>query len=329
MTASKKLITAIITRTRNRPLLLERAIKSILAQTEKDYIHVILNDGGDKKEVEDILARYPDHRRRVVHNKTSVGITRALNQAIQSVDSDLVAILDDDDTWMPERIERVTAYFESNPRLPAIAVKMDRVIEEINDNKIKEIRRDPWYEGICQVSLYDQLLDNYLTNNCLTYRRDVYDELHGYDESLEVAEDWDFGVRLLLEYDVDFIPEVLALYHHRPDEKSSNGNSVFAGIDIHQRNLIKLRNRYLRQDIEKGVCGVGYIMNSLHHERLRLKLNNEYIDKQSVRLEGHMNRNTEAIKEALYDNTGDIRSTIEKTSLYRVIKNKLKLGKKG
>ena len=48
-----------------------------------------------------------------------------------------------------------------------------------------------------------------------------------------------------------------------------------------------------------------------------------------VRLEGHMNRNAEAIKEVLYDNTKDIRSTIEKTSLYRVIKNKLKLGKKG
>lgn len=218
------------------------------------------------------------------------------------VTCDLVAILDDD-TWMPERIEKVTTYFQSNPELPAIAVKMDRVIEEIDGDKIKQIRKDPWYEGVSQVSLYDQLLDNFLTNNCLTYRRAVYDELHGYDESLEVAEDWDFGVRLLLRYDIDFTSEVLALYHHRPHDKGSNGNSVFAGADVHQRSLVRLRNKYLRQDIQNKTLGVGYIMNSLHHERIITKASDDFINKQTIRLEGHINYVAEGLKDFIRTET--------------------------
>ena len=46
---------AIITRTKNRPLLLRRAINSVLKQTLKDWIMVIVNDGGSKEEVETTL----------------------------------------------------------------------------------------------------------------------------------------------------------------------------------------------------------------------------------------------------------------------------------
>ncbi len=281
--------TAIITRTKNRPVLFERAVACVASQTSKEYIHVVLNDGGDKAEVEAILAKYPDENRVVFHNAKSVGLTKALNQAIQSVKSDLVAILDDDDTWHPERIEKVTQYFNKHKDTKAVAVTMERVLEEIKDNAIIEMKRESWYEGVFDVSLYDQLLDNYLTNNCITYTRSAYNELKGYDESLEVAEDWDFGIRLLLKYDVTFLPEVLAYYHHRPTDMSVNGNSVFAGLDAHTRSLVKLRNKYLRDDLAKGVFGVGYIMNSLNAERERYNKQKEDSLNNVVRLEGHIN----------------------------------------
>ena len=47
---------AIITRTKDRSKFLERAVQSVLQQTMKDYVHVILNDGGAKNEVNKLLA---------------------------------------------------------------------------------------------------------------------------------------------------------------------------------------------------------------------------------------------------------------------------------
>lgn len=305
-------ITAIITRTKNRPMFLERAVKSVMAQTSKDYVHVILNDGGDAHEVDALLKRYTDSRRVVIHNKSSVGLTRALNQAIGAVDSEYIAILDDDDSWMPERVARVSEYLQSNPDAPAVAVQMDRVIEEVRGNRIVEISRDPWHPGVTEVSLYDQLLDNYLSNGCTTYRRSVYNKLSGYDEELEVAEDWDFGIRLMLTSNVSFIPGVLTLYHHRPQVTGSNGNSVFAGIDIHKRNLVRLRNRYLRNDINNGVFGVGYIMNNLSRERDYMDRFKAINDDQSTRIEGHINSVATRIE-----------SSVESASLFRTVKRKI------
>lgn len=312
MAQKKQPITAIITRTKDRPVLLERAIKSVVSQTSKSYVHIVLNDGGAVAPVEALLENYPDENRRVIHNDKSVGLTGALNQAIRSSESEYIAILDDDDSWMPERIQRVADYLKEHTDKSAVAVQMDRVIERIDGDDVVELSREAWYEGVTEVSLYDQLLDNYLTNNCLTYRRCVYDTLNGYDETLEVGEDWDFGIRLLLETDVSFIPEVLALYHHRPDMKGSGGNSVFAARDVHERSLTKLRNRYLRADIKAGSVGVGHIMNSLHHERQVLRTLEAQRDEQTVRIEGHINHSSD-----------ELRGAIDASSLYRTLRKKI------
>lgn len=318
---SKRTKLALITRTRNRNILLERAVQSVLAQTSKDYIHVILNDGGDKKKVEDLLNRYPDKNRKIIHNVSSVGLTPALNQAIRAVDSDYIAIMDDDDTILPTRIEETVKYLDET-QAPAIAHYMDRVIEEITDDGIKQLSRERWHEGVTTVSLYKQCLNNYLTNGCVTYRREVYEDLGGYDERLEVAEDWDFGLRLLLKYDVDFLDtkEPLSIYHHRPEQKGDDGNSVFAGIDAHTRSLHKLKNKHLRHDLTVGKLGIGYIMNSLADDREKeISREKAELDKV-IRIEGHINHVGDEIKDSIKDS---VRIAIS-TRPYHSAKRKLK-----
>jgi glycosyltransferase involved in cell wall biosynthesis len=292
---------AIITRTKNRNLLLERTLKSVAAQTSKDYVHVVLNDGGDRQAVEALLKKYPDERRVVIHNETTKGHTPVLNQAIKAVDSTYISILDDDDSWAPERVEVVLSFMEEHKSKGAVVV-MDTVVEEINEKgtAVKEISRSRWMEGVTSVSLYEQCLDNYLSNGSFNYTRKVYEELGGYDERLGVAEDWDFGIRYLLKYDADFIntKDALMFYHHRPTQKGDTGNSVFAGIDEHAKNLSFLRNKYLREDINSGKFGVGYIMNSLAHERHKLEEQDRKDLENVVRIEGHVNHASRQIIES-------------------------------
>lgn len=308
---------AIITRTKNRPQFLERAIKSVLSQTYDDFIHVILNDGGDKAEVEQITSRNPDSRRLVIHNKQSVGLARALNQAIQASRSTHISILDDDDAWHQDRLKlgmETTNYRDAL----ATTVPMEIVVEDINEKgEISEVDRMPHPESWSgELSLFKQAHKNYLSNGAIMYKRSVYDELNGYDEDLLTAEDWDFGIRLLMKCNVEQVisDEALVYYHQRPTVKDTNiGNSVHAGVREQERTTMMLRNNYLRKDFQKGVFGIGYIMNHSEQELINL-----------VRLEGHVNRSNATSEEKIITRVHeDIQRVLHSKQLYQKIKRKI------
>lgn len=317
-------IVAIITRTKNRPVLLKRALESIVEQTSKEYVHIVLNDGGDQMIFQEIIASVPDKRRIVLNNKASAGLIPALNQAIRASDSEYVCILDDDDSWHPQRLETVIDYIKKSPTTQACVVKMDVVVEDIIDGKI--VRVDQYLHpdsGDGEISLYKQCARNYISNGIVTYSRKVYEELGGYDESLETAEDWDFGIRLLMKYDVDLIQteQPLFYYHQRPDQKGDDGNSVHAGVRTQEVTINRIRNKYLREDIAKGVLGVGYIMNQTVADVSHI-----------IRLEGHINQSEKHIADKIDHMGGVLRQThdkllrttigrvVEKSRVYKLIK---------
>lgn len=298
---------AVITRTKNRTVLLKRALESVQSQTMRDFVQVVFNDGGDKKTVEDLVKKYPKGNIKVVHSDTSLGFTPALNKAIQSVDSTYVAILDDDDSWDKDYLKEAVAELDK-AQAKGVVVIMDRVIEEIKGQKIVHISQNRWLPEMEYVSLYKQCIDNYLATNCFIYQRAVYDELGGYDEKLGVAEDWDFGLRFLQKYDVELLrtEKPLAFYHHRPEAQGDVGNSVFAGVSNHVYHQHMLANKYLRQDIEKGVFGVGYIINSLKYDREQDSARRKNELEDVVRLEGHVNYAAESVVNTVLHNVEDM-----------------------
>jgi glycosyltransferase involved in cell wall biosynthesis len=321
--ASKQPKVVVVTRTKNRTVLLKRALKSVQSQTNRDFVQVIVNDGGDKTAVEQLVKKYPKENILLLHNDTSVGHTKALNQGIKAVKSTYVAVLDDDDSWSADCLETVIPFLDKTGA-KGVVVVMDRIIEEIKGQSIHEISRNRWLPEQKYISLYEQCLDNYLATNCFIYRRDVYDELNGYDEKLGVAEDWDFGLRFLMKYDVELLQteHPLAYYHHRPEMKGDSGNSVFAGVASHQYHQNMLANKYLREDIQKGSFGVGYIINSLKHERELRNTTRTQELADVVRLEGHMNHVTSEVRRDLSEGLVSVKQTIESHALVNKIKRK-------
>jgi glycosyltransferase involved in cell wall biosynthesis len=304
---AKRYSMAIVTRTKNRPQLLKRAIESLDAQLNQDFIHVILNDGGEKKVLEDMLKEHPRKDRIIVHNNQPKGLVKALNMAIRAVDSEYVAILDDDDTWHPNRTKAVTQYFHANPEAKAVVVKMDTIVESVENGVIVKLDQYPHPDGEgSQISLFKQCNRNYLSNGILTYKRSLYDELGGYDESLTTAEDWDFGIRLMLKEDVGIVDSdgPLFYYHQRPQQMGDEGNSVHARVKEQEETINRIRNRYLRSDIHNGVAGVGFIMNATEQDLVNI-----------VRLEGHVNRQLDITVD-------NIHKSIVHHSLVRVIRRK-------
>jgi glycosyltransferase involved in cell wall biosynthesis len=243
---------AIITRTKNRPVMLKRAALSVASQTFSDYVWVVVNDGGDPQEVDRIVADSPVDLRKViiVHNPKSLGMEAASNRAIAASKSEYIVIHDDDDTWQPQFLAKTTEFLE-NPPVPSMravithAIRWSEMI--IEDDYVELIDSSGYQDWVMSVPLYEMASGNMFAPIQFVFPRDVYDEIGGFDETLPVLGDWDFNLRFLMKHDIGVLPEKLANYHHRDYQKSGDySNSVYGAISKHQNYDAVVRNRGLR-----------------------------------------------------------------------------------
>ena len=264
---------AVITRTKDRSTFLERACRSVASQTYDNYIHVIVNDGGDREAVEAVIASLSDTQKQktaVFHRDISSGAPDTIfTESVDRVESDYFAIHDDDDTWHAEFLRRTVDHLDTNEHLGAVVVRADKVIEEVDGTSISPKKTSRWMPDIKVINLYRQCIDNQFTPIATLFRRSAYIEVGKFDGTLPVVGDWEFGVRLLMKYDADFIDPgfSLANYHHRKFKEGAQGNTSFSGNDKHRYYTNLIMNRYLREELRDGRLGVGYMMSSIKYNQ--------------------------------------------------------------
>ena len=271
---------AVITRTKDRPILLRRAIESVLRQSFGEWVHVIINDGGNPSTVDFLVAEYAGRyqgRVKVIHNPESMGMQNASNRAIQESQSEYLVIHDDDDSWGAEFLEKSVARLNGedvDSSVQGVTTHVVWVTEEINaDGVIVELSRSDFFPKEA-ITLFEMAAENVFPPIAFLYRRSVHQVVGYFDEQFTVLGDWDFNLRFLSRFDIDVIKEPLALYHwrHRGGD-SAYGNTVTAGLSTHSYRRSKLFNHYLRRDIESGKSGLGFLMNvarPMHELSLRL-----------------------------------------------------------
>jgi glycosyltransferase involved in cell wall biosynthesis len=258
---------AVITRTKNRPVMLNRAAKSVASQAFQDLVWVVVNDGGDPEEVERIVEQSPADLRKViiVHNPESLGMEAASNRAIANSKSKYLIIHDDDDSWQPQFLARTVEFLENPPvsSMRGVIAHAKRISEVIVDDEYVEILDScPYQEWVMTVPLYEMASMNMFAPISFLFAREVYDEIGGFDEQLPVLGDWDFNIRFLMKYDIGVIPEQLANYHHRDYLKSgSYSNSLQGAISKHQMYEAIVRNQGLRQITAEGGMSVASILS--------------------------------------------------------------------
>lgn len=251
--------------------MLRRAVQSVANQTMKDYVHVIVNDAGDPNGVESVISEFPDEVRRrilLIHNAESHGMEAASNVGIKSSKSTYIAIHDDDDTWHPEFLAQSVRRLEENG-MKGVVVHTEQIIERINDDDtITEISRERFNPEIREINFYDTFMRNYATPITFLFRREVFETIGLYDEYLRVCGDWDFTLRFIRHWDIDYLDSdfALAYYHLRPDATGVNGNTVISGFDKHRYFTNYLANKYLREDLDAGALGMGYMFNLRRRE---------------------------------------------------------------
>ncbi|MFT3709453.1 MAG: glycosyltransferase family 2 protein [Archangium sp.] len=246
-------LVAVITRTRDRPLFLKRALESVSRQNFGELVHVIVNDGGAKARVDALVAQ-AKHRVQVEHLTERVGRGAAANLGLERSRSTLVVFHDDDDTWAPHFLARAVERWRTSGR-KGVVVRTERVVERVEGEQLIEVRREPFFPDLSAVSLAELAKENCFTNLAFLAQRAEVLAVGGYDTELPLYEDWDFNLRFVSRFDVAVVPEVLAHYHHREGGQGDARNS-FAQDAAHAADArAVLVNRWLR-DPERRHIGL-------------------------------------------------------------------------
>jgi glycosyltransferase involved in cell wall biosynthesis len=274
----------VVTRTKSRPLLLGRAIRSVRQQTFEDFVHVIVNDGGDPAEVRAVVERFGGGRRTViVDNPVSVGMEAASNIGIEGCDTEFLVVHDDDDTWHPRFLERTVRVLDQYP-FGGVATSVIVVTETVDRGHIaltdlfrfgvgademevdvdsvtpppEEPASPPRPRGLFDggdvslMVLYRMLRENLMPPISFLFRRSAYEEVGSFSETLPVLGDWDFHIRFLRRFDIGRLDEELAYYHHRHSSVGIYGNTVISGRRDHEFYRTWLQNQTLRQELANG-----------------------------------------------------------------------------
>ena len=157
--ATPALVSVIIPTLRRHDLVL-RAVRSALSQTYPAIEVIVIIDGADPRTAE-ALAGVPDSRIRVIQNETSIGPGGARNRAAEQARGAWIAFLDDDDEWLPQKLERQLSGHRS---------------EEAVVLSCKSEVRMPDATYIWPRTLYKhgQPVDEYLFDRRSTFRGDTY-----------------------------------------------------------------------------------------------------------------------------------------------------------
>ncbi len=257
---------AVITRTKNRPLMLARAVNSVKGQKMDGVLWVVVNDGGRKSAVDQIVSDFnvtAPTKAIVIHNEISEGMEAASNIGIRASDSEFIAMHDDDDSWHPDFLSSCVSFLTTNKPYQGVVTHSVRIQEKIKDTKIFPVDERPFNPELKTVDLAHIAIRNQFPNIAFVFSRHAYNDLGGFDESLNVLGDWDFNLRFLSKFDIGLISKQLAFLHVRNDlqePENAYSNTVVAGVKKHLDVESLYRHARYREDIKNGKVGLGHLL---------------------------------------------------------------------
>ena len=202
---------------------LPAALDGIRNQTLQDYEVIALDDGstdGSRK----WLAQQP--RIQVVLNEKNLGTYGTLNRGLDLASGEFIAILNDDDVWMPEKLAQQVALLDANP-----AIGIVQTGGEFVDGSGKPIEGEPLGFKYPQFESGDILLDLVYENKFITsatmFRASLIKQIGGFNEDYFGSADWEMWFRIVEQAQAGCIAENLTQYRVHDANASLNSEKIW------------------------------------------------------------------------------------------------------
>ncbi|WP_338877032.1 glycosyltransferase [Spirosoma sp. SC4-14] len=199
----------------NHEAYVEQALQSVVDQNYPNVELIVIDNGSSDRSAERIAAFVELHPGiRFIKNPINLGLNRAFNQGLSLAEGRYVIDLSADDVLLPSRISQQTALFEELAGPYAVVFSNAAYIDEAGKTTAIHYAVDANGRARTEVpsgNVFKHILESYfICTPTMMMRRDVLNELGGYDESL-AYEDFDFWVRSSRRYHYAYLDEVLTL----------------------------------------------------------------------------------------------------------------------
>lgn len=221
---------------------LSEAIKSILAQTYKNFELIIINDGSTD-ESETVIRQFNDTRI-LYYTQRNQGLAATLNRAITIANGKYLARQDQDDISLPQRFEKQIAFLEEHPDYGIVGTWAEI---RGNDQDMLRAHKHPTESLILKFEL---LFNNPFVHSSMMIRKSVFEKvaLYSTDKSRQPPEDYELWSRVARKFEVANIPEILHIYREVPSSMSREGLNPFLNrvMNISAENIASITGRKLQ-----------------------------------------------------------------------------------
>lgn len=259
----------------NKAPYIEKALRSVLAQTFTDYELIVVDDGSQDDSAniaEKVLAES------VIRNKLirqdNAGVSCARNRGVANSQGEYLCFLDADDWWAPSFLAEMTTLIDEYPEAGIYGTGYTIVNERKHKTREAPVGVESGFEkgyiDYCQV--YAKTLAMPLTSISVAIPRGVFDEMQGFPKGIKLGEDFLLWIKIALKYKVVFLNKPLAYYNQDIDQTNrgvvSKGYAPDTFMTFHFDQFEK---------IEKESHELKVLLDRLRvYSLLRFRLTNSY-----------------------------------------------------
>ncbi len=210
------------------------AMESIYNQTYRNFELIVVDDGSPGTGIREICDRFPEAR---YIRQSNAGPSVARNLGIREASGDLIAFLDDDDIWLPEKLQKQMVLLESFPDRDKVGLIYTG--QYMFDGDTTYGAKVDSANGM----VYPYLLFGQFIGSCssVLMPKNVFDEVGDFDPTLICTQDFELFLRISRKRPVYSIDEPLIRYRSRPDQISKDptlNNKEDREIILKQKSFI-------------------------------------------------------------------------------------------
>lgn len=187
------------------------AIESVLAQTRGDFELAVVNDGSSD-DSKNIIAGYLSDKRLIYCEQENRGVANARNRGLSVTRGGYVCVLDQDDLWLPGKLEAQAGFLDREPQAAAVYTGVERIDAE-GKSLGPRIFSPPLEGDLFRSFLFRGVAVPIVS---VMFRREALEAGGGFDERLFGKDDFDLLLRVARSSRFGFIPETLTMQRFRP-----------------------------------------------------------------------------------------------------------------
>ncbi|HHC6509258.1 TPA: glycosyltransferase family 2 protein [Vibrio parahaemolyticus] len=232
---------SVVIPTFKRPDLLNRLLTSVTQQTFKPSEVIVVDDCSNmSKEYREVIKTFEKEFEsfKYIELEVNSGAPTARNRGIDEACSDWVALVDDDDEWLPEKLEKQVSLIndENNENLGLVYTWTEAVGQKGQES----YSSCHSYKGDVKSQL---LTTNFIMSASVMVKRDAIIDAGLFNVDLPSCQDWDMWAKVALKgYDFGVVEEILTIYHRHGGEsiglspRAKLGYKMF--LDTHWKQIL-------------------------------------------------------------------------------------------